>query len=134
MINGNQRVIVESDGEVTVNVFNICAPAGQDKVVVQVESTKEPEDVKTVVEEPEPSTGLFCRITKAAYNEGKAEQVDDDLRSASVSAPKLVRALNLNEALGYLDTKNLSSKDLYDLLDEQFDLKFGLDNFRKYRR
>ena len=54
------------------------------------------------------STKLFPRITKAAYDAGKAESVDDELRSASVSAPKLVKTIRTNEALGYLDTKNMT--------------------------
>ena len=81
----------------------------------------------------ESQSKLFPCITKAAYDAGKAESVNDELRSASVSAPKLVKALNLNEALGYVDTKNMSSKDLYDLLDDCYELKFGPRNFSLYR-
>ena len=75
---------------------------------------------------PESNSGksLFCRITQAAYDKGVAQQVDDDLRSASVTAPKLVKALNTNDALGYTDTKNLNSSDLYDMLDEHYGLPF----------
>lgn len=87
----------------------------------------EPVQVKTA------DKGLFCRITKAAYDKGVAQQVEDELQSASVSAPKLVKAINTNEALGYLDTKNLSSKELYNLLDEHFGLSFEVRNFRNYR-
>jgi hypothetical protein len=91
------------------------------------------EDV-TPVEEEKGTTGkLFPRITKAAYEEGKAQSVDDELRSASVSAPKLVKTLNINEALGYLDTKNMSTRDLYKQLNDCYHLSFGEDNFRKYR-
>jgi len=69
-------------------------------------------------------TSLFCRITKAAYDKGVAQQVEDDLRSASVSAPKLVKALNTNDALGYTDTKNLPSTELFGLLNEHYHLPF----------
>ena len=84
---------------------------------------------------PESNSGnsLFCRITKAAYDKGVAQQVEDNLRSASVSAPKLVKALNTNDALGYTDTKNLSSTDLYNLLNEHFGLSFKPRAFQTAR-
>ena len=85
------------------------------------------------VEEEIPTKGLFCRITKEAIEKGKGQEVEDELRSASVSAPKLIKAINTNEALGYLDTKNLNSSELYQLLDEHYGLTFGLSNFRRYR-
>ncbi len=86
------------------------------------------EDV-TPVQEEKPAKGLFCRITQAAYDKGVAQKVDDDLRSASVSAPKLVKALNLNDALGYTDTLNLPSTDLYDMLNEHYGLPFKKHQF-----
>ena len=78
-------------------------------------------------------TQLFCRITKAAYDMGVAQKVEDELRSAIVSAPKLLKAIRTNEALGYLDTKNLSSKELFDLLDEHFHLPFKYRQFAAAR-
>ena len=81
------------------------------------------EDIEPV-KENKTNMGLFCRITKAAYEKGVAQQVDDDLRSATVSAPKLVKALNTNDALGYTDTRNLNSSDLFDMLDEHYGLPF----------
>ena len=86
------------------------------------------EDIQSV-EEEKPAQGLFCRITKAAYDKGIAQQVDDELRSACVSAPKLVKALNSNDALGYTDTKNLNSTELYNLLDEHYGLPFKKHQF-----
>ena len=79
------------------------------------------------------SEHLFCRITKAAYDQGKAQQVELELRSACVSAPKLIKTIRINEALGYLDTQNLSSVTLYELLNEHFGLPFKLRNFEIYR-
>lgn len=86
-----------------------------------------------LMHEEKPASGLFCRITKAAYDKGVAQQVEDELRSASVSAPKLIKAINLNEALGYLDTKDMHSTDLYELLNEHYHLPFKLRTFQDYR-
>ena len=71
----------------------------------------------------------FGCITRAAIEAGKAEQVENELRSATVSAPKLVQCIRTNEALGYIDTKNLSSQALYDQLNEHFGLRYGVRNF-----
>ena len=72
---------------------------------------------------------FFCRITKHAIDSGHAQEVEDALRSASVSAPKLVKAIKTNEALGYLDTQNLTSQALYDMLNEHFGLAFKYRQF-----
>ena len=80
-----------------------------------------------------PEKKLFPRITKAAYEKGVAQIVEDELRSACVSAPKLIKAIRINEALGYLDTKNLSSKKLYDMLNVYFGLTFKPHTFAVYR-
>ena len=76
---------------------------------------------------------FFSRITQAAFEKGVAQQVEDELRSASVSAPKLVKALNMNDALGYTDTKNLNSIDLYDLLNDHYHLPFKPRAFQTAR-
>ena len=89
-----------------------------------------------------PSTGevrsldhssLFCRITQSAYEKGVAQQVEDELRHACINAPTLVKVIRTNEALGYLDTKNLSSCYLHKLLNEHFGLSFQQRCFRYYR-
>ena len=76
---------------------------------------------------------FFCRITEEAYEKGQAKAVEEELRRACVSAPKLIKAIRTNEALGYLDTQDLSSKELYDLLNEHFTLPFTSHNFTVYR-
>ena len=81
----------------------------------------------------ETSDNLFCCITQQARDKGKAQQVEAELKSACTSAPKLVKAIRTNEALGYLDTQNLSSVELYNLLNEHFGLSFKLRNFDTYR-
>ena len=93
----------------------------------QKEKTKQVEDI-TPVETPS-SAKLFCRITQHAIETGHAQEVENELRSASVSAPKLIKAIKTNEVLGYLDTQNLTSQALYDMLNEHFGLKFGVRNF-----
>ena len=77
---------------------------------------------------------LFCRITQLAYERGKAQEVENALRSAAKgSATKLMEAIRLYEAIDYLDTKNLSTTELYDLLKEHFGLKYNLRNFTTAR-
>ena len=80
-----------------------------------------------------PRLDLFCRITQHAIDTGHAQDVEDELRSACVSAPKLVKAIRRSEALGYLDTQNLSSVELYDLLNEHFGLSFKVRTFQTSR-
>lgn len=76
---------------------------------------------------------LFSRITQTAYDKGATQAVEDELRGACTSAPKLIRAIRFNEAMGYLNTRTLSSAFLYRLLDEHFGLSFKLRNFQDYR-
>ena len=97
---------------------------------LQAEPTKH---VATVEPEDAPQAEYFCRITEAAISAGKAQQIDNELRSAAVSAPKLIKAIRTNEALGYLDTKNLSSTELYNLLNEHYELPFKYRQFAQER-
>jgi hypothetical protein len=62
-----------------------------------------------------------------------AQQVENELRRACVSAPKLVKAIRTNEALGYLDTQDLSSSELFDMLNAYFGLSFKLRAFQNSR-
>jgi hypothetical protein len=80
------------------------------------------------------SDSVFCLLTDQCRKEGKTEIVEAELRSACVSAPKLIKAIRTNEALGYLDTKNMSSQALYNALNDYFGLKYTVRNFTKYRR
>ena len=90
--------------------------------------------VHFVSDEPQnKKSSLFCRITDQAYTDGRAKDVDEELRRACISAPKLIKTIRTNEALGYLDTSNLSSKELYELLNAHFHLPFGPHNFAVYR-
>lgn len=92
----------------------------------------ETEEVTPVQEKPQ-NQEFFCRITKEAYEEGKAQYVENDLRSACVSAPKLIKAIRTHEALSYLDTKNIPSTELYRLLNDHFELPFDVRAFQLAR-
>ena len=76
---------------------------------------------------------LFCCITQAADDKGVAQIVENELRSAAVSAPTLIKTIRTNEALGYLDTQNLSSRALFGLLNNHFGLPFKERCFMYYR-
>ena len=94
---------------------------------------QQPTDERSQPEEVQ-AREFFCCITREAIEAGKAQQVENELRSATISAPKLVQCIRTNEALGYLDTKNLSSQALYDLLNDHFGLEYKYPNFAKYCR
>ena len=91
--------------------------------------------VHLVSDEPKTEKpSLFSRITPQAYAEGRAQSVEDELRLASIHAPSLIKAIRTNEALGYLDSKNLQTTILFDLLNAHFHLPYKYGNFAKYRR
>ena len=110
--------------------YNIDA---RGKDLASVMRALDAEDISPFQAEKTEPNSLFCRITKAAYEKGVAQNVEDDLRSACVSAPKLVKKVKLNEALGYLDTEDLPSTDLYDLLNEHYHLPFKIRTFQDNR-
>ena len=119
MANQQNNNSIVCNGNITINATNFYAAQPAEPTVTEPAA--------------EPTPNVFCRITDLAHQEGKALIVENELRSACVSAPKLVRALRTNEALGYLDTQNLSSRDLYDLLNEHYGLAFKQRNFDHYR-
>lgn len=88
-----------------------------------------------IEETPSEAETHFPLLTAQCIKEGKAEAVEAELRSAARgSALKLMQCIRTHEALGYLDTKNLSSQALYDALNAYFGLKYKYPNFAKYRR
>ena len=98
------------------------------------------EDVQDVQSAPiacsekEQAQARFALLTAQCIQEGKAEAVEAELRSAANgSAAKLVAAIRTNEALGYLDTKNMSSQALYDALNAYFGLRYSVRNFTMAR-
>lgn len=98
------------------------------------------QDIETVLQEVTEQQELkptdnpyFCCITESTRAKGFAQQVENELRSACISAPKLIKCINNLETQGHLDTKNLGNTSLYNKLNEHFHLKYGLRNFSKYR-
>ena len=103
-----------------------CLPDFEGNIIVNI-------NVVSSSEAQVSNSSLFSRITQAAYDKGVAQTVEDELRGACTSAPKLIRAIRFNESMGYLNTQNLSSAFLYRLLDEHFGLAFKLRTFQDYR-
>ena len=120
------------NGPVTINNYGRDERAAENEK--RAESQDEVRTEENVVKQEEPTEDkLFCRITKHARETGHGEEVEDGLRSASVSAPKLVKAIKTYELLGYLDTQNLNTVELCKMLDAHYGLPFKLRNFSKYR-
>ena len=103
-----------------------CLPDFEGNIIINI-------NVVSTSETQVSNSSLFSRITQAAYDKGIAQQVEDELRGACFSAPMLIKTIRMYEALGYLDTKSLSSSYLYQLLHEHFGLPFQPRCFRYYR-
>ena len=103
-----------------------CLPDFEGNIIVNI-------NVVSASETQVSNTALFSRITQAAYDKGVAQNVEEELRGACTSAPKLIKAIRFNESMGYLNTRNLSSAFLYRLLDEHFGLPFKLRTFQDSR-
>ena len=103
-----------------------CLPDFEGNIIININVVSTPETQVS-------NSSLFSRITQAAYDKGVAQNVEDELRGACTSAPKLIKTIRFNESMGYLNTRNLSSAFLYRLLDEHFGLSFQPRCFRKYR-
>ncbi|MBQ7439430.1 MAG: hypothetical protein IJ548_02170 [Paludibacteraceae bacterium] len=103
-----------------------CLPDFQGNIIVNINVVSASE---TQISNP----SFFSRITQTAYDKGIAQNVEDELRGACSSAPKLIKTIRFNESMGYLNTRNLSSTFLYRLLDEHFGLPFKLRTFQDAR-
>ncbi len=108
---------------------NVTVINGQTAVSPTASPRPEP-----ATEDIEPVDTSFSLLTDQCRKEGKAQAVEAELRSAAnASAAKLVATIRTNEALGYLDTKNMSSRALYDALNDRFGLKYSVRNFTMAR-
>ena len=103
-----------------------CLPDFEGNIIININVVSTPEAQVS-------NSSLFSRITQAAYDKGAAQAVEDELRGACSSAPKLIRAIRFNESMGYLNTRNLSSTELYNLLNDHFHLSFKLRTFQDNR-
>ena len=106
-----------------------------ERPAASAEDVQDVQSAPIACSEKEQAQARFALLTAQCIQEGKAEAVEAELRSAANgSAAKLVAAIRTNEALGYLDTKNMSSQALYDALNAYFGLRYKYQNFAKYRR
>ena len=116
---------VHEGGNQILSAENVYLP-GTDKVTI---GNERQESSNEGLEQQ----NFFCLISEEARQCGKAPVVEEELRCACISAPKLTKAIRTNEALGYLNSKHLPSVRLYELLDEHYHLPFKEHNFTKYR-
>lgn len=107
--------------------------ACSDNTILIISSPSTKNEFSSVSSECHSDTHFFSRITPQAYAEHHAQSVENELRLASIHAPSLVKAIRTNEALGYLDTSNLASSVLFNLLNDHFHLPFKQRNFTRYR-
>ena len=106
-----------------------------ERPAASAEDVQDVQSAPIACSEKEQAQARFALLTAQCIQEGKAEAVEAELRSAANgSAAKLIAAIRTNEALGYLDTKNMSSQALYDALNAYFGLRYKYQNFAKYRR
>ncbi len=105
-----------------------------ERPAASAEDVQDVQSAPIACSEKEQAQARFALLTAQCIQEGKAEAVEAELRSAANgSAAKLVAAIRTNEALGYLDTKNMSSTELYNVLNRHFGLRYKLRNFTRYR-
>ena len=127
-----EQMTINMNGGTLVQHADLVQASGE--VVIDRHSTVSSQPSEAQAEEAKETKQHFPLLTAQCIQEGKAEAVEAELRSAAKgSAQKLMQCIRTNEALGYLDTKNLSSQALYDALNAYFGLRYGVRNFTKYR-
>ena len=105
-----------------------------ERPAASAEDVQDVQSAPIACSEKEQAQARFALLTAQCIQEGKAEAVEAELRSAANgSAAKLIAAIRTNEALGYLDTKNMSSQALYDALNAYFGLRYSVRNFTMAR-
>ena len=91
--------------------------------------------LKEIVFKMAQAEDYFPYFTKKAIEEHQTESVMAAIRRAATGPAKdLVRELNLQDALGYIDILNVNSTDLYNTLCRFLTVPYDIRNFRKYRR
>ena len=134
-INHNNGPIYEGCN-ITINNGKVeTVSPNTERPAASAEDVQDVQSAPIACSEKEQAQPRFALLRAQCIQEGKAEAVEAELRSAANgSAAKLVAAIRTNEALGYLDTKNMSSQALYDALNAYFGLRYKYQNFAKYRR
>ncbi len=133
-INQNNGPIYEGCN-VTINNGKVeTVSPKNERPAASAEDVQDVQSAPIACSEKEQAQARFGLLTAQCIQEGKAEAVEAELRSAANgSAAKLIAAIRTNEALGYLDTKNMSSQALYDALNAYFGLKYSVRNFTMAR-
>lgn len=90
--------------------------------------------LKEIVFKMAQAVDYFPYFTKKAIEEHQTESVMAAIRRAATGPAKnLVRELNLQDALGYIDILNVNSTDLFNTLSRFLTVPYDIRNFRKYR-
>lgn len=90
--------------------------------------------LKEIVFKMAQAEDYFPYFTKKAIEGHQTESVMAAIRrAASGPAKDLVRELNLQDALGYIDILNVNSTELYNTLSRFLTVPYDIRNFRKYR-
>ena len=82
-----------------------------------------------------PSDAPFCLLTDECYEEGKANKVISELRTACKgTAVGLWKVIRTNEALDYLGTRGMQTSKIYRAIVDYFgELPYSERNFRDAR-
>lgn len=108
--------------------FEFALFAGMDRSLRIWESEPVGEVIK-------PSDAPFCLLTDECYEEGKANKVISELRSACKgTAVGLWKVIRTNEALDYLGTRGMQTSKIYRAIVDYFgELPYSERNFRDAR-
>lgn len=107
--------------------FEVLLFAGMDRYMRIWESQ--------ATQRPAASIAAFTLLTDQCRKEGKAEAIQSELRAAcQYSATALWKTIHINEALGYLATRDMSASKIFRAFSDYFgELPYNERNFRDAR-